>query len=76
VGDTSRGIRPCASCHGDKAEGQAGFPRLAGQRADYLNAQLQVFKSKLRPHGVVMQQEIARMTPAEMRAVSAYLQSL
>lgn len=76
VGDTSRGIRPCASCHGDKAEGQAGFPRLAGQRADYLNAQLKVFKSKLRPHGVVMQQEIARMTPAEMRAVSAYLQSL
>lgn len=75
-GDEKRGIRPCATCHGDKAEGQAGFPRLAGQRADYLLAQLKVFKSKLRPHGVVMQEEIKQMTPAEMRAVASYLQSL
>jgi cytochrome c553 len=75
-GVPGRGIRPCASCHGDQAEGQAGFPRLAGQRADYVTAQLKVFKSKLRPHGVVMQQEIKQMTPAEMRAVAAYLQGL
>ena len=75
-GVPGRGIRACASCHGDQAEGQAGFPRLAGQRADYITAQLKVFKSKLRPHGVVMQQEIKQMAPAEMRAVAAYLQGL
>lgn len=75
-GVPGRGIRACAACHGEQAEGQAGFPRLAGQRADYLFAQLKVFKSKLRPHGVVMQQEIKQMTPAEMRAVAAYLQGL
>jgi cytochrome c553 len=75
-GLTSRGVRACASCHGDGGEGAAGFPRLAGQRADYVAAQLKVFGSKLRPHGVIMQNEVKAMTPAEVRAVAAYVQSL
>ncbi len=75
-GAPTRGIRACASCHGDVAEGMAGFPRLAGQRADYVVGQLQVFGGKLRPHGVLMSEEVRSMTPAEMRAVAAYLQSL
>ena len=75
-GAPSRGVRACASCHGENAEGAAGFPRLAGQRADYLYAQLKVFSSKLRPHGIIMQNEVKAMTPAEMRAVAEYLQSL
>jgi cytochrome c553 len=72
----ARGVRACASCHGDKAEGAAGFPRLAGQHADYLTRQMQVFSTKLRPHGVLMKSEVAGMTPAQMKAVAAYLQSL
>jgi cytochrome c553 len=75
-GAPSRGIRACASCHGEGAEGQAGFPRLAGQRADYIVGQLKVFGGKLRPHGVLMSAEVKQMTAAEMRAVAAYLQSL
>ena len=75
-GFPSRGVRACASCHGDRAEGQAGFPRLAGQRADYVFATLKVFGTQLRPHGVVMKDEVKSMTPAEMRAVAAYVQSL
>lgn len=75
-GAPARGIRACASCHGDKGEGQAGFPRLAGQRADYLAAQLKVFGTQLRPHGVVMKAEVKAMTGAEMKAVAAYLQAL
>lgn len=75
-GAPERGVRACASCHGEKAEGQAGFPRLAGQRADYLYDQLKVFGGKLRPHGVLMSEEVKSMTSAEMRAVAAYLQSL
>jgi cytochrome c553 len=76
TGDTSRGIRACAGCHSPKGEGTAGFPRLAGQRADYVLAQLKVFGTKLRPHGVLMKDETKAMTPAEMRAVAAYVQSL
>lgn len=75
-GIPARGVRACASCHGNGAEGAAGFPRLAGQRADYVYGQLKVFGTKLRPHGVVMQNETKAMTAAELRAVAAYLQSL
>lgn len=70
------GVRACASCHGDKAEGQTGFPRLAGQHADYVVRQLKVFKTPLRPHGVIMKNEVRAMNEAQMKAVAAYLQSL
>jgi cytochrome c553 len=75
-GIPSRNVAACASCHGDGAEGAAGFPRLAGQHATYVVAQLKTFGSKLRPHGVVMKNETKQMTAAEMRAVAVYLQSL
>ena len=58
----------CFLCHGAQGESTSEvFPRLAGQHATYVVAQLKTFGSKLRPHGVVMQQEIRQMTPAEMR---------
>ena len=75
-GIPARSVRACASCHGDGGEGAAGFPRLAGQRADYVDAQLKVFRTKLRPHGVLMTTEIKSMSAAEMRAVAEYVQSL
>lgn len=75
-GIADRNVRACASCHGDKAEGQAAFPRLAGQPSSYLYAQLVGFGTKLRPHGVLMKEEAAGMTNAEKRAVALYLQSL
>jgi cytochrome c553 len=76
AGAPSRGMRACASCHGDSGEGASGFPRLAGQRAEYVYAQLKVFGTTLRPHGVLMKGETRAMTSAEMRAVAAYVQSL
>lgn len=75
-GAPARGVRACATCHGVNAEGAAGFPRLAGQHAEYLQRQLKVFGTALRPHGVLMKNETANMTAAEMRAVALYLQSL
>ena len=71
-----QGVRACAACHGEKAEGAAGFPRLAGQHADYLVRQLKVFRTPLRPHGVVMKNQTRAMNQGQMRAVAAYLQSL
>ncbi|MBX3605255.1 MAG: cytochrome c4 [Piscinibacter sp.] len=72
----AQGVRACAACHGQGAEGAAGFPRLAGQHADYLVRQLKAFRTPLRPHGVVMKKETRALTEAQMRAVASYLQSL
>ncbi len=69
-------VRACASCHGERAEGASGFPRLAGQHADYLVRQLKVFRTPLRPHGVIMKNETRSLNEAQMRAVASYLQSL
>lgn len=75
-GIPARNVAACASCHGDNAEGASVFPRLAGQHAEYIVKQLQEFRTKLRPHGVVMAERVVKnMTPDEMRAVAAYLQA-
>ena len=38
----------CVSCHGPELKGQQHIPRLAGQQADYLRAQLRGFKASTR----------------------------
>lgn len=75
-GISSRGVRACAGCHGHDAEGASVFPRLAGQNADYVLRELNVFGTRLRPHGVLMKNETANLTSGEKRAVAEYLQSL
>lgn len=71
-----KGVRACAECHGNQAEGESGFPRLAGQQAAYLERQLKLFSTRLRPHGVLMKAELASVSPLQLKAVSAYLQTL
>lgn len=46
-GDKSRGVIPCAGCHGPKGAGNAwaGFPRLSGQHASYIATQLRMFRA-------------------------------
>jgi cytochrome c553 len=64
----------CASCHGANGEGNSSFPRIAGQHADYIEKQLGVFKdTDGRPDGVVMKAITHGITPAEVKAVAAYL---
>ena len=67
----------CASCHGDKGQGnaQAGFPRLAGQSADYLDAQLKAFANGERPNAI-MQGQAQGLSTEQMRAVADYYASL
>jgi cytochrome c553 len=74
-GVPARGVRACASCHGDNAEGASVFPRLAGQHAEYVLRQLKVFRTRLRPHGVIMAGETRNLTDDEMRALAQYVQS-
>jgi cytochrome c553 len=75
-GIPSRGVRACAGCHGDSADGASVFPRLAGQHADYVFRQLRLFGTRLRPHGILMKNETAKMSEGEMHQVAAYVQSL
>lgn len=74
-GIAARGVRACASCHGEGAEGAKVFPRLAGQHAEYILAQLKEFSTALRPHASVMRAEVQALSPEEMKAVAEYVQS-
>ena len=69
-----RGIPACATCHGANGEGVADFPRLAGQHAKYIAKQLTYIQTLTRAapvmHGIVKD-----LTPDEMQAVAAYVQS-
>jgi len=73
-GVPDRSIPACATCHGADAAGVADFPRLAGQHAKYVVKQIEYIQSLVRKapvmHGIVKD-----MTPAEMEAVAAYVQS-
>lgn len=69
-----RGIPACKACHGDDAAGSADFPRLAGQHAKYVVKQLTFIQTLVRT-APVMHGIIKDLTPAEMQAVAAYVQS-
>ena len=73
-GVLDRGIPACASCHGANGEGIAEFPRLAGQHSKYVAKQLTYIQTLTRAapvmHGIVKD-----LTPDEIQAVAAYVQS-
>ncbi len=69
-------IPACASCHGDHAQGNEGFPRLANQHALYVYRELTVYqRTDERPAGTVMKVIAHNLTPNDMQAVSEFLQS-
>jgi len=76
-GKPERNLLACKTCHGDRAQGNAAIPRLAGQHSDYLVKQLYVFqRTEQRPEGAVMKAITHLMDPTDMDAVAAYLQGL
>jgi cytochrome c553 len=46
-GNPGKGLAACSGCHNPAGKGNAlaGFPRLGGQHADYIKAQLQAFRA-------------------------------
>ena len=74
-GAPDRGIPSCTTCHGAKAEGTAMFPRLAGQHAKYVRKQLEYIQGLVR-NAPVMHGVVKDLTPDEIEAVAAYVQSL
>lgn len=73
-GDPSRNIVACSTCHGDAAQGNAIFPRLAGQHAAYVLRQLEVIQGKFRD-SPVMHGVIKELDANDMKAVAEYVQS-
>ena len=76
-GVADKGVPACASCHGDQGQGNAIFPRIAGQHADYLVKQLIVFqRTDERPEGSIMKTVAHELTGQNILDVAAYLQAL
>jgi cytochrome c553 len=77
-GAGDRGIPACASCHGELGQGAGAIPRLAGQHADYVVKQLGIFHRSAdeRPLGSVMTTVGHQLTPVDISAVAAFVESM
>lgn len=73
----AQGVPPCSSCHGAQAQGNATFPRLANQYADYIEKQLDVFqRTDERPEGSIMKTVAHGLGKEDMANAAEYLQSI
>jgi cytochrome c553 len=73
-------VPACVECHGPRASrAKPEYPRLAGQPAKYLEAQLTLFREGQRggsDHAHLMQPIASRLKPEQARDVAAYFASL
>jgi cytochrome c553 len=76
-GIAERNVPACAGCHSPNGAGlPAQYPRLAGQHADYVNAQMLGFRDGGRANSSQMTQVAAKMNNREIKAVSDYIAGL
>jgi len=74
-GIEAKQVQACQSCHMKNAEGNAVFPRLAGQHREYLEKQLEVFATGLRANPI-MHETAKNLSALQISQVAAYLSSL
>jgi len=78
-GILAKNVAACSACHSPAGTGiPSQFPRLAGQHAEYVEAQLKAFRSGERandPNGM-MRAVAARLSDREIKAVSEYISGL
>ncbi|MFH1603503.1 MAG: c-type cytochrome [Pseudomonadota bacterium] len=78
-GIAMKNLPACASCHGPNGAGMpAQYPRLSGQHAEYVDAQLKTFRAGERandPNGM-MRGVAGKMSDREIQAVSDYIAGL
>ena len=78
-GNTASGVPACAGCHGPAGAGiPAQYPRVAGQYAEYIAAQLKAFREGGRANDAngMMRGVAAHLTDREIRAVAEYAAGL
>ncbi|EMQ2875470.1 cytochrome c [Vibrio navarrensis] len=80
AGDASRGLTACVACHGPRGNGTelSGFPKISGQHADYIKAQLQKFRESSRGNDMnAMMRDIAKkLTDDDINTLSQYVGGL
>ena len=80
-GNAEEGVPACMACHGPTGSGNpaAKFPRISGQHAEYVAAQLRSYRSGERQNdgdSKVMRSIASHMTDAEIDAVAQYAAGL
>lgn len=88
AGNESKGLPACAGCHGPNGAGiPAQYPRIAGQFAEYIEAQLKSFRegaeaaapgetARTNDPNKMMRMVAIKMTDGEIKAVSDYVAGL
>ncbi|MDY6891627.1 MAG: c-type cytochrome [Pseudomonadota bacterium] len=80
AGVAAKGVPACNACHGPNGQGieSAAFPSLSGQHAQYVESTLNKFASGERNNdpGNMMGAISGRLSAAEMKAVSQFVQGL
>ncbi|WP_028357520.1 c-type cytochrome [Brackiella oedipodis] len=80
AGIPDRGVPACASCHGASGQGMpALYPRLSGQRPNYLEEQMILFADGYRSNGGPENQMgtiASRLTREQIKAVADYAAGL
>ncbi len=76
-GAADRLVPACAGCHGPAGAGiPAQYPRLAGQHAEYTEAQLAAFRGGARQNNLAMIDIAAKLNDREIKALSDYVGGL
>jgi len=76
-GIAERAIPACTACHGPTGAGlPVQYPRLGGQHADYVEAQLLAFRGGIRKNNAAMTGVAAKLNDREIKAVSDYVAGL
>lgn len=78
-GLAGKGVAACASCHGPNGAGMPSqYPRLSGQHAEYLEAQLKAFRSGERANdpNSSMRTVAGKLSDREIQAVADYAAGL
>ncbi|MBA3033994.1 MAG: cytochrome c4 [Gammaproteobacteria bacterium] len=75
-GNTETGVPACAGCHQPDGDGNARFPRLAGQHQVYTLQQLGNYHSGRRATDRLMVAVAQRLSADEMKALAEYVAGL
>lgn len=76
-GVSAKNAPACSSCHGPEGQGSTAFPRIAGQHADYVVKQLEVFQRTVaRPDATTMMKVAHDLSRQEIEDVAGYLQAM
>ncbi|WP_374350199.1 cytochrome c [Chitinimonas sp.] len=76
-GNAAVGLPACMACHGPNGAGMpVQYPRLGGQHAAYVVAQLNAFRANTDRKNGPMHDIALKMTDADMKAVAEYIAGL